>query len=283
MKHYLLGVLFFLTLSYNRAYSQDLIVTIEKDSIAGKIVDDSGDLVRYTYIRDHQIFQKQIGKDRVFSIQYGYYTNPANIKNVSVKKSNAGQLAKWQFGLNGGFAYRLFRAPIGATAYQTKYLDRLRKGFSVGGDVFYFPWKKIGVGLKYDLFSANHSRDIRTKDDVRIHFLGSSIAYRSKLGDSGFTLLPAFWLGYQHYKNSGMFLGQQQTLSGNTMVWGASVGLERAVSKHLAISLAGTCYLGSAYKLNRNFRGVDQTIELGKDNFEDLTRAQITLGFKILN
>ena len=191
-------------------------------------------------------------------------------------------LPEWRFGINGGYAYRLFRPRLQSTPYELKYIDELKSGYSFGADAFYFPWQKVGLGLKYDVYKSKGERDIRTKNDISIQFIGASAAHRMLFQNKKTVVVTAFWLGYQPYQNVTRSVGQDYTLKANTMGWGVSIGLSHVITEKLALNFGASCHMGTVYKFRKEAKGRTETINLSKDNFEDLSRAELTIGLKFL-
>ncbi|TDE16416.1 hypothetical protein [Dyadobacter psychrotolerans] len=298
----------------NNSFSQDLIVTNVGDSISCKIVKQTETSIHYSYIKYNLNTVREITREKIKSVVPGYFLATASLKvlagdpefeplitdslttentvEILIKASDPEtSLApdslnsiqhRWQFGINGGYSYRLFRSKIGATPYELRYTDEIKSGYSVGAEMFYFPWNQVGFGVKYDIYKSKAERDIRTRDDIAIQFFGASVAYRMNIVDNKTILQTAFWAGYQPYKNAARHIGQDYKLDAQTMGWGVSLGVDRRISKSIALSLAGSCFISSAYKLQRDYKGRTETVNLARENFEDLSRAQITFGIKFL-
>ena len=299
-------VFFIVCFICTHSYSQDLIVTNVGDSISCKIIRQTATIIHYSYFKYNITTVKELSRKKIRSVIPGYYRDKQNLQEPAGEvqpdslagnpveilltagdsfslsdPAGIGQ-SRWQIGINGGYSYRLFRPLISATAYEARYIEKIKSGYSIGADVFYFPWKRVGFGLKYDIYRSTGERDIRTKDNITIQFAGASVAYRMGIVDHKTSLLTAFWAGYQPYKNIATHIGQEYTLRAKTMGWGISVGIDRAISRAVALSLSGSCFISSAYKLQRDHKGRTETVNLAREKFEDLSRAQITLGVKLL-
>jgi hypothetical protein len=303
-KYFYLSVLLF-CLICNRSYSQDLIVTNVGDSIACKIVRLEEKSVYYSYIKYNLSEIREISRDRVRSVIPGFYTQRDSSKSaaVMVRKDTLLQAfqapslstvqrtedslylkpSPWRFGINGGYAYRLFKPQISSTDYEMQYINDLKPGYSFGADLFYFPWEKVGLGLKYNVYKSKGTRDIRTKDDITIQFAGISAAHRQAFENKKASVLTAFWVGYQPYHNVKRAIGQDFVLRAATMGWGGSVGIDQKIGKNIALNISGSCFIGNVYKFRKEYRGQEEVVNLQRENFEDLSRAEITVGLKFLN
>ena len=292
-----------------KSYAQDLIVTNVGDSLSCKIILQTKDYIHFSYTKYNHNTVRVLTVDRIKAAKPGFYTKPDSLnmmKSVastgSSRDSLAGNDAKketeketenthdsvkkilpeWRFGINGGYAYRLFRPRLQSTPYELKYIDELKSGYSFGADAFYFPWQKAGFGLKYNVYKSKGERDIRTKNDISIQFIGASAAHRMLFQNKKTVVVTAFWLGYQPYQNVTRFVGQDYTLKANTMGWGVSVGVYHPLGKKLAISAGLSCFMGSIYKFKKEIKGRTEIVNLSKDSFEDLSRAEFTIGLKFI-
>lgn len=288
-----------------------MIVTNVGDSIACKVIEQTKEFVQFSYNRYNHDIIKKLRSDHVKSVTLNFYVRMDSLSKpianttsadtlIQIKQEEnqivdsdtniritAGdliepELSKWQFSVNGGYAYRLFKPQIRSTPYERDYIDKLKSGYSLNADVFYFPWKKIGFGLKYDRFQSKGERDIRTKDDITIQFIGASVAHKLVFQNERTSVITAFWMGYQPYKNKFMFVGQDYTSKAQTMGWGVSVGLDYKITRNLALNFAASCFMGTIYKYEQELKGSSRTIHLARNRFEDLSRAAFTVGLKFL-
>lgn len=187
---------------------------------------------------------------------------------------------KWSFGLNGGYGYRLPNAGTRQNTYYSKHMKKMKSGLSIGADLHRHFWPRIGLGLKYNLYSVRGTYGKKTADDIKIQFAGPSVIYQYPFQNQTTSILAGFAMGYQSYANKGKANGEDFKLRGDAMGWAVSLGLEQRLSKHLALNLTGACYLGTSYKFRKESGGVTKTIKLSKEKFEDLSRAELTLGLR---
>ncbi|GLU51847.1 hypothetical protein Dfri01_13080 [Dyadobacter frigoris] len=210
-------------------------------------------------------------------------------KVVPVKTDSLPELKKvkpqnvWSFGLNGGYSYRLPNAGTRSDTPYSKYLRELKTGFSIGAEAHKFLWPHIGLGLKYNFYKSKGEYNNSFSDNVSIQFIGPSVVYQSPFENGKTSVLAGFAMGYQSYKNNARAYGEDFTLKGSATGWAVSLGLEQKLGDHLALNLSGACYLGTSYKFRKKMAGQTETIKLSKENFEDLSRIEITLGLKFLH
>ena len=204
--------------------------------------------------------------------------------NPAVREKSTAQInfPRWSFGINGGYAYRLFRAGMVVSHDEQEYIKDLKSGIAFGGDIAYFPWKHVGFGVRYEMYKAKASLDSSQSEKVTIQHLSGALIHRSFLKNGKTAILTSLLLGYQPYENKSAINAQQFTFSGKTMNWGVSVGIEHPLSSKFALNLTGTAMMGAIYRLQRKTELSTETLHLSKDDSVDLSRFSLTLGFRFL-
>jgi len=201
----------------------------------------------------------------------------------SVSQQNKGiTRAKWSFGLNGGYSYRLPNAGTRSATPYSRYLKKLKTGFSVGVDAHRFIGRHVSLGFKYNIYKSEGKFNAANKDNISIQFVGPSIVYQSPFLNGKTSVLAGFAMGYQAYKNKARSAGEAFSLKGNATGWALTLGLEQKLSDHFALNLSGACYLGTVYQFKKEAAGRTETIKLSSEKFENLSRAELTLGLKFL-
>ncbi|WP_031525763.1 outer membrane beta-barrel protein [Dyadobacter crusticola] len=199
---------------------------------------------------------------------------------VKEKDANVNKPPRWEYGLNGGYAYRLFRPGRISDLATKNYIDDLKSGFAAGANVSYFHWEKVGFGLQYEYYQGEAAAADGLKENVTIQHLSGSVIYRHYLKNHTTSVLSSFMLGYQPYQNKAALGAEQLTFTGKTMGWGISVGLEQKISRHFALNLTGSAMMGAIYRMKRKTGISTQTLHLSKDDSVDLSRASLTLGLR---
>ncbi|MGG7663123.1 hypothetical protein [Dyadobacter sp. BHUBP1] len=198
------------------------------------------------------------------------------------KKANEPSLPRWSIGLNGGYAYRLYRVGRVNSHDEQEYIKDLKSGIAFGGDIAYFPWKHVGFGLRYEMYKAKANLDSLQSEKVMIQHLSGALIHRSFLKNGKTAILTSLLLGYQPYENKSAVGVQQFTFLGKTMNWGVSVGIEQPISPKFALNITGTAMMGAIYRLQRKTEFSTETLHLSKDDSVDLSRFSLTLGFRFL-
>lgn len=191
------------------------------------------------------------------------------------------QSSKWRVGIQGGFTYSLAQISNRLSADEASYQKGVKTGFSVGGDLGYYFWKNVGVGMKYDLFrSWNHNQE--QKDNITMQFIGPSVFRKIQMTGKKNALIAGFLLGYQTYSNSRREEIQNFKLRGNSLGWGVDLSLDHKLSTNYALGFGATCFLGAVYKFKKESRAGVETIQLTNDKYENLSRVELTLALRFL-
>lgn len=189
--------------------------------------------------------------------------------------------AKWRAGVQGGFAYSLAQISNRLSAEEASYQKGVKTGFSVGGDLGYYLWRNVGVGMKYDLFrSWNHNQ--ARKDNITTQFVGPSVFRKIQMTGKKNALIAGFILGYQTYTNSRREELQNFKLTGNSLGWGVDLSLDHKLSSNYALGFGATCFLGAVYKFKKESSTGVETIQLTNDKYENLSRVELTLALRFL-
>ncbi|MCF2498465.1 outer membrane beta-barrel protein [Dyadobacter chenhuakuii] len=187
--------------------------------------------------------------------------------------------SKWKFGVNGGYGQRVFRSRPIFDNDRKRYVKDFKSGISYGGEVAYFPWKKVGFGVKYDRYQSKASQGNVMTEDVAIQFLGGEVIHKAIMKNPKNAILTSLLLGYQPYRNHTQVGDNAFTFNGKTMGWGVSVGAEHRFSRKFALNLTGSAMMGAVFRLQRKTDINTETLHLSKDDSVDLSRVSVSLGF----
>ncbi len=189
--------------------AQDLLVTLEGDSLNCQILKETKKEVTYKYKIKNQEFTTTISKMAVARIAYNYYTT-SEVNNVSL----INKPPKFQLGINVGWGYRI--APLDKGSINPGLHDhfkKLKSSLVIEPYIDFYFNDRFGIGLKHSMSTSK-----ATLEDVQIS-LSSGNTYRGTLDDKikisytgpvfnfripkeSITLLFRGSLGLIHYKNT---------------------------------------------------------------------------------
>lgn len=286
---YILIVL--LTLVSSSAKSQDLIVTTEEDSLNCKITKIRSDFIFFTFKYNNEIRNTLVPRGKVKFFRKGYYPIP-EIPNDQLKNLNVDD-QDFRIGVYGGFSYMTAKLSNNIPASLTDYVNDLRTGYHLGGDLTFFVSENIGVGARYSMFrTANdpvviYTVDARTgqiiygllRDDITMHFFGPTVCTRVSSANKKTHIISNFSVGYLAYRNEATLINDF-TLTGSTAGLMCDIGVDVNIAKNLALGVVFAYKLGTLNQYNYQDANQRRTIKLDKDNLESISRIDISLGLR---
>ncbi len=268
---------------------QDLIITSESDSINCKITKIKTDNIYFTFKYKDEIRNTLLPLDQVKYHQYNFY----QISEVPEDEVLENEIyPHFRAAINGGWSYRVAKIADNIPSDFEQYMKDLRSGYHYGLDLSYYFSEQLGVGFKYNNYkSKNEINNIyvtlpngstqygKISDDISINFVGPFISTRLLNADKKNSLLLNLSIGYMGYTDKAV-LTSDFTIKGNTVGLCWDIGYDIGVSENFAIGFQFSYMIGilTQYELSD---GVNtQTVELEKDNYESLSRLDLSIGLR---
>lgn len=285
----ILPVLFFVILSAS-AFPQDLIVTNTDDSINCKITKVRKDFIFYSYQYENKIRNTLLPEKQVKSYQYNYFPET----NIPIEKIKEPEIySSIRLAFDGGLSYRLAKISDDVPSVLHQYMKELKLGYHFGGDFTYYFSEQLGLGLKANFYrSGNEINNVSIvlsngnitnvrSDDILIGFIGPSVNSRllNLLKQSSFIFNLS--IGYMTYKDY-IFMISNYTVKGKTVGMNWDIGYDISIKKDFTIGFKISFILGILKQveiLNGNIR---QTVKLDANNYENLSRIDLSIGIRIL-
>ncbi len=294
----------------SKSQSQDLLLTTKGDSLNVKILSKGQSHVQFIYKEKLRSTARELPLEQVTSIVPGFFVSPTKPElidsNLSIRKGtmaaspdtikyvnfdNELEIANLDtikiisaftpeiyFGINGGLSSRLFGTKLGITRDELAYVKQMKSGLDFGAETYFYFKRKWGVGLRSSYFLSTAANKIGDKDDVAIGLVAAGGVYRMPIVSGKQQVQIGFWLGYQAYNNDLVRDKTSLQLNSKSMAWGVTASLFQPIGKKLLLSLTGSCFLGTSVRMTSG-KGVSKiTSFLKQEDFEDLTRASLTLG-----
>lgn len=173
------------------ALSQNLIVTLQQDSIHCEITKVSPHFLYFNYLKDRKITKTLIARDQVAYYELDFFDR--NLIDLEGKKDlpkGVSPQVPFQLSFGGGLTYRLAKAPPGLAPGLRTIIESGRKGVRVSADAHYFFNEMVGLGLLYEggFFKSESYAQLRDENNqpvevylttnVKIHYIGPSLLYR---------------------------------------------------------------------------------------------------------
>lgn len=268
MKHFLFAILVFL-IGSTVAYAQDLIVTTAGDSIPCKITRERDGYVYFTYKKQGIPTKTLMAVSNIADKHQDFYDVPVEIVSRPA-------FSRWQYRFQGGYSRRI--APISdqVPSAARDYLKKMKSGYTLGGDIHYFISEPFGLGAKYAHGHYQYKMD-SFEDKVNLNYFAISALNRFILR-SGSEVYMGGNIGYQSYKDQLKANGGLVSITGGTVGAGLEVGYGMKMSNASKLYLNLSLLSGTITRVNVDNGGVKETIKLGKEEYESLSRLELTLG-----
>ncbi len=268
MKNIFLTLLI-LAIGAGAVHAQDLIVTTSGDSIPCKITRERDGYVYFTYNKFGVPAKTLMATSSIADKRTDFY-------DVPVKMAREASFTRWQYRFQGGYSRRLARISDQVPSAARTYMNKMKSGYTLGGDIHYFVSEPLGLGAKY---SYNHYQYKTTsfEDRVNLNYIAISALNRLILR-TGNEVYFGVNLGYQSYKDQVSSGGDPLSIKGGTAGAGLEVGYGIRMSKGSKLYLNLSILSGTITKVNVEEGGRKETVKLEKGEYESLSRLELTLG-----
>jgi len=243
MKHYLKKFLFgiLMLLPLQVATGQDIVITVQRDTIYCQIVSVSPTHIHYEQIAENGF---TVGSFLPVEQVLRYYRSVQTVEAATshhkeqpdrpvrpdrpdrpVREKPAKPEYRWLFGAYAGGASLLASTAndektmidLGISKSQAAdYHKSLKRGWNIGGDLHFMLTGGFGMGAKYSLFVSPVQKDLTValnsalpefvcvgmKETQYIHYAGPSMVFRQWLdANQKIQLVQTLSAGYVHYRN----------------------------------------------------------------------------------
>ena len=284
-------VLLCLILGYAPLSAQDLIVTSEGDSLNCKITNLKKDYIYFTFKHKDEIRNTLLSLGQIADYRYNFYSTPM-VPAAKIKPTIEYQ--QFSAAIKTGWGYRTAPVADNVPRELNEYIKGLKSGFVFGLDFQYYFSEPLGIGFKYSTFRSSNSIDNiqvtmpngtsargKMSDDILISYAGPSFNVRLFNADKKGAFLTNAGFGYLAYRDKALLINNF-TLEGSTFGFTCGLGYDLMLSRNTALEFQASIIGGilSSYKM---INGTStQTIKLEKENLDNLSRIELTAGFKFL-
>ena len=270
-------------------YSQDLIVTTDNDSINCKITRTSKENIYFTFKHKGEIRNTLLPFDRVKDHQTAFFQK-SEVSNDRIKEHHNYQHLR--IAINGGFGYETARIGDGVPADFKDYTRQLKSGYVLGGDLTYYFSEALGAGFKYYQFNSKNNLDNiyvednqgvrrfgRMSDDLSISFIGPTFSARLYNHSKSKSFIIGLGIGYMGYVNNKIIVDNYR-MTGNAMGTSYDFGYDIELSKKLTLGIQLSIISGNLLQYKWDDGITVQTINLKQDEYESLSRIDLTVGLR---
>ena len=294
-----LGILTVFILLPFLGISQDLLVTTAGDSLEVKVTQETNTHVYYSMQNPHtgSIINGIKPHSEISSIIRNY--RPAGTQQGEEEIIQTGEVVPenmvgFRFGLQGGYSRRIGKTPEGLNQAQKSYIEEMRNGFFISGDLTYFFNEKSGVGVTGDMFSSTSStittlvfddgtsETARMKEKVRLLFIGPYYAMRFFNWNKTNYGLMKVGLGYLGYNNDIEVIFPMTAKSATASAL-LEFGYDFKISETMALGVVFSYYTGVLMELEMQYPdGTSEVIELDKSSYENVGRINLGVGLRFM-
>jgi len=279
--------------------SQDKIITINYDTIDCKINKISHNTIYFDLNNWGVKSSGKIPLNNVLNYIVSGKTDPKVQKSSSTVSGK-----KVRFSLSGGAGYL-----IGSTQnaedqmvsqgfafdQAESYYNDMKLGISANADFYLLITPNYGAGIKYKFFYNSSSTEgfIDPQDGVHLYyttyrekiyvnFVGASLFYQQFIGSQkSLELNSALSLGLTTYRDEAEYLRGYYLLTGKNVGADFSIGLEYFITSGISLGADLSAFYSSIRKVKITDGTSTSTIELEKENYENLSRIDLSAGIRI--
>jgi hypothetical protein len=271
--------------------AQDLIVTKGGDSLNCKVTKVEPDYVYFTIRQDDKNLPTLLPKNELTALKFKYYSTPEVIPEPKVRE----EFPRLRIGANGGWSTRLAKIHEDVDDAQRNYLKSLKSGYNYSFDLTYYFSLQSGIGAKYAAFRSKYGIEDfhydlsngqtfigELSDDITINFIGPFYSTRAMTKSKKNSFIANMGLGYVGYKDKVFILEENLTLTGSTFGLCFDLGYDIGISQSLALGIQLSVVTGNLTKYEISDGVNSQVVELDEDNYENLSRFDLSVGLRFI-
>jgi len=232
-----------------------------------------------------------------------YSINPAATQALRYKPAMTGSFPRLRLGISGGAGYIISSSETaeesmvlwGITPDDAEsYYRNLKTGIYGSSDITWMLTQRIGLGLRYKLFGTSGSVEgffdpqdgfnifySTYSEHIYVNFAGASLLYSEPLGSrQKFRIYAAWAAGVALYRNEAESFQGNFLITGNSFGMDGALGLEYLINPSLAVAAELSTFNALLKKIEMTDGSETETLELEKENYENLSRFELSLGIK---
>jgi len=300
MKKILLSA-FFLFSFLSAGYSQDKIITLNYDTIDCRINKISNNTIFF------EVFTKGIrstGKIPLGSVLNYTTLNRAPENKKEKKAIITDPFQRLRLGIMGGADYLLASSKkaesymsenLGITSSQAKsYYRDLKLGLHASGGLTYLITPEYGAGIKYSFFNTSagiesfvdpqdgvHLIYASYNEQIYVNYVGAVFFAQQTFGSSKkFKLNSACSFGLATYRNEAEYLKEYYLITGKNFGTDVSIGFEYFINRYFSLGADLSALFSSIRKMEITDGINTTTVDLDKENYENLSRIGFSAGIR---
>ena len=277
--------------------AQDRIITSQNDTINCKISKVNSSNIFFTVKTGNILTKGKIEREKVLN----YYSDNSTAENdlgFYLPESS-----RWRLGLTGGFNYLTASSSKAETAMiqqgiskanAESYYDNLKPGIGAGADLHYMITKMYGIGLIYkfyrnnskieSFFNPNDGLNLmfgQMSEKIYVNYAGVSFYSEQFLKANPRLKLSSYYsMGMAFYRDEAVIVNSPFLLTGKAFATNLDLGLEYFVFPRISAGINVSYFLSSLKKITLNDGNSTITKKLEKEEFENISRLDLSFGIR---
>ncbi|MGB6036813.1 MAG: hypothetical protein WBG42_11140 [Cryomorphaceae bacterium] len=290
------------SLMVGTAFSQDLIVTTDLDSIECKVTKQDAEYVYFSYIKESEVQSVLIPIGDVKELLLGYYEVSLPIESTGERSAgSAGNRIPMErtadytsVHISGSYVFSRRTAPISndLPEFLQDYYSELSGGRGFQGRFHVFVSPDFAIGAQVNTFNASHGvlaefqfdenpdsvviGDFNT--NVSLLFIGPSIMGRYYFQDPSFLINYSFSIGYLRFRQEEFIVDTDILYEGTSLGLNGDFGLEYLLAPNVAIGIGVGFGIGTVSNIDVTIDGQTESVELEEP--EGLGRISFFTGLR---
>lgn len=279
------------------ANAQDRIITNQNDTINCKISKVTSSNIFFTIRTGNVSTGGKVERNNVLSYYSENGTDDVNTGFITPAAS------RWRLGLSGGLNYITASSSEAETALiqqgvtkqdAKSYYNDLKLGLSGGADLHYMITKMYGIGMIYKFYSTNSKIESffdpqdgvnlifgQMNEKIYVHYAGLSF-YSEQFMRSNprWKFSACYSAGMAFYRDEAIVVNTPFLLTGKAFATNLDLGLEYFVFPRISAGINVSYFLSSLKKVTLNDGNSTTVQELEKENYENISRLDLSVGIR---
>jgi hypothetical protein len=283
---------------------QDRIITRSNDTINCRIDRVTRSEIHFELVTHGVKTTGSLPTSEVLS----YSVSPSTLPEQEYEPLKTGLAGRLRIGLNGGMAYitssseAAEEAMVGmglSPSAAGDYYSNLKSGWYGSADATWLFKGNYGAGLKYKFsytgaategsflpFDQMNIYYSEYREKIYVNYGGVSLFFREPIGKKAkFSLYSGISAGMTLYRNELEVLAESVLITGKAPGIDGTIGWEYDITPFFSAGAEASVFASRLKKINITNGVENQTQELDEENYENLSRLEVSVGirFKLWN
>lgn len=271
--------------------SQDLIVTVENDSINCKIYKVKRDFIYFTFKREDEIRNVLINMSELKVYKFNFYNNsevPEKIKKYKIQRQ------RFRLAINGGYSYRPGKIAKSIQGDLRKHYEELSHGKTVNVDLDYCFSPSLGLNFKHQRYyfsnekvipfinnNTGQSERVNIKNNQTTSFTGIGFKFRTLSYNKKNAFIWGGSFGNLTYTDEVTWI-EDYKIHGNTFGMVVYYEYDIGITNNLSFGIQTSQVGGYLKKYDLSYKGVVNTIHLEESDYIGLGSFNLSFGFRFV-